>query len=159
QESSVIASPSATLTNVTVAGNTGGIDTAGISTEGSVVLRNSIVANNTRNTTVANCAGGSGMFTSQGFNLVFPETGCGFPQPTDKQSQDPKLGPLQDNGGGMPTMALGIGSPAIDAGNNTVTPGSGGAACAATDQRGLARTDGNNDGAPRCDVGAFEAVP
>ena len=41
---------------------------------------------------------------------------------------DPKLGPLQDNGGPTPTMALLPGSPAIDAGSNPLT--------LTTDQRG-----------------------
>jgi hypothetical protein len=48
-----------------------------------------------------------------------------------------------------PTMALGEGSPAIDAG--------GSAGCVATDQRGVARPiDGDEDGTATCDIGAFE---
>jgi hypothetical protein len=54
---------------------------------------------------------------------------------------DPLLGPLRNNGGPTWTMALPVGSPAIDAGDSTVT--------AATDQRGVYR-----DAAP--DIGAFE---
>ncbi len=55
---------------------------------------------------------------------------------------DPKLGPLQDNGGFTETMALGAGSPAINAGTNT--------GCPATDQRGVSRLGG------QCDIGAYE---
>jgi CSLREA domain-containing protein len=56
---------------------------------------------------------------------------------------DPLLGALQDNGGDTPTMALGVGSPAIDAGND--------ATCASTDQRGISRPQGS-----QCDMGAYE---
>jgi hypothetical protein len=58
---------------------------------------------------------------------------------------NPLLGPLADNGGFTHTMALGTGSPAIDAGNNST--------CAATDQRGVARPQGS-----ACDLGAYEYV-
>ena len=59
---------------------------------------------------------------------------------------DPKLGPLQSNGGLTDTMALVPGSPAIDAGGNS--------ACPATDQRGVARPQGM-----ACDIGAYELAP
>ncbi|HZP40998.1 MAG TPA: choice-of-anchor Q domain-containing protein, partial [Candidatus Binatia bacterium] len=69
---------------------------------------------------------------------------------------DPMLGPLAANGGPTATHALLTGSPAIDAAN-PAAPGSGGDACPATDQRGIQRLqDGNGDGIPRCDIGAFE---
>ena len=56
---------------------------------------------------------------------------------------NPRLGPLQNNGGPTSTMALLAGSPAIDAG--LVVPG------VTTDQRGVFRPQG---AAP--DIGAFE---
>jgi hypothetical protein len=56
---------------------------------------------------------------------------------------DPKLGPLADNGGPTPTMALLLGSPAIDAGNTALAP--------TTDQRGFPRPAG-----AAADIGAFE---
>src|SRR5262249_51668897 len=58
---------------------------------------------------------------------------------------NPQLGPLQNNGGPTPTMALLAGSPAIDAGDNTGAP--------AYDQRGpgFARIIGGG-----IDIGAFE---
>ena len=62
-------------------------------------------------------------------------------QSTDRQNRDPKLGPLQNNGGPTQTVALLAGSPAIDAGNTALT----------TDQRGIARPQGSAD-----DIGAYE---
>jgi len=69
---------------------------------------------------------------------------------------DPKLSPLQNNGGPTQTHALLAGSPAIDAGNpNGCLDSSGGPL--QIDQRGLLRaTDGNGDGTVACDIGAFE---
>jgi hypothetical protein len=46
-------------------------------------------------------------------------------------------------------MALGAGSPAIDAADTTIAP--------AIDQRGVARTDGDHDGTVVADIGAYEA--
>src|SRR5262249_61484220 len=59
--------------------------------------------------------------------------------------QDPKLGPLQNNGGPTPTHALLDGSPALDKGSNLAN--------LATDQRGagFARVHG-----AAADIGAFE---
>lgn len=59
---------------------------------------------------------------------------------------DPLLGPLQNNGGFTKTMSLGIGSPAIDAGDDVNCPG--------TDQRGVRRPQGSH-----CDMGAYEFGP
>jgi hypothetical protein len=53
------------------------------------------------------------------------------------------LGLLADNGGPTETMALGTGSPAIDAGDD--------ATCESMDQRGVSRPQGAH-----CDIGAFE---
>jgi hypothetical protein len=63
---------------------------------------------------------------------------------TNVGSSDPKLGTLQNNGGFTKTMALGRGSAAIDAGGALTT-------CAATDQRGVKRPQGE-----ACDIGAYE---
>ena len=61
---------------------------------------------------------------------------------------DPKLGPLQDNGGPTQTMALGTGGPAIDQ-----VPAAD-AGCPASDQRGVLRPFGSG-----CDIGAYEVAP
>ena len=69
---------------------------------------------------------------------------------------DPKLSPLQNNGGPTQTHALLAGSPAIDAGDSNGCRDNTGALLQ-TDQRGLPRaTDGNGDGKAACDIGAFE---
>ena len=58
---------------------------------------------------------------------------------------DPLLGSIGVWGGSVPSIPLLPGSPAIDAGDNTV--------CPAVDSRGLPRNDG------RCDIGAYEWAP
>lgn len=68
-------------------------------------------------------------------------------------ANDPKLGPLQDNGGPTETMALAAGSPAIDAGS---------AFDLGVDQRGLPRpfdfgAVGNATHGDGSDIGAFES--
>jgi len=96
-------------------------------------------------------------FSSQGHNLIGDGTGSnGFTQGvsgdivgTSANPIDPKLGPLQNNGGLTQTMALNAGSQAIDHGDNSILP--------PTDQRGLPRKkDGNGDGKAIVDIGAFE---
>jgi hypothetical protein len=121
-------SGTATLTNSTLNNNSapasGGV--ANLYREsGSATLKNTIVAN--PQSGGANCHFISAI-NSQGNNLEYPGTSCGFTQPTDKQNQDPLLGTLQNNGGPTQTHALGTNSPAIEAGTNT--------GCPATDQRG-----------------------
>jgi hypothetical protein len=69
---------------------------------------------------------------------------------------DPKLGPLENNGGPTQTHALLAGSPAIDGGNPGGCRDNLGALLT-TDQRGFPRpVDGNNDSVVRCDIGAYE---
>lgn len=74
-----------------------------------------------------------------GHNLVFPSAG-GCPGAV----LHPLLAPAADNGGPTPTLRPSAGSPAID----------GGAGCAATDQRSVARPQG-----AACDIGAYEWAP
>jgi hypothetical protein len=64
---------------------------------------------------------------------------------------DPHLGPLQNNGGPTPTMALLPGSPALDAGLNDALPATG-----SSDQRGQGFARVVNGA---IDIGAFEAQP
>lgn len=62
---------------------------------------------------------------------------------------DPLLLDLADNGGCTQSHALEDGNPAIDAGSPDI--------CPPTDQRVYPRLfDGNGDGIPRCDIGAYE---
>jgi CSLREA domain-containing protein len=91
----------------------------------------------------ANCSGAAPTETA-GYNLD-SGTSCALSLPTDLTTTHPRLGPLADNGGPTPTMALEAGSPAIDHGGTAAT------GCPATDQRGVPRPQG-----PACDIGAFE---
>ena len=101
---------------------------------------------------------GFGAFsTSDGYNLS-SDNGGGFLTATgDQINTDPKLGPLQNNGGPTWTHALLAGSPAIDQGKANAVPGLG----LATDQRGFPRpVDAadipNAPGGDGSDIGAFE---
>ncbi len=95
--------------------------------------------------------------TSLGYNLIGDGGSGAFGATGDATNADAALEFLADNGGPVRTQALGPGSQAVDTGNPAV-PGTGGTSCAATDARGESRPfDGDDDGTPRCDKGAFEA--
>ncbi len=149
-----------TINNTTVTGNTADSDSVLVAPPeagggiarlgGTVTVRNTIVAGNKLGTVGADpdC---SGTITSQGYNLVQNTTGCsGLGGPGDLTGVDPLLGPLATQGGPTPTHAPLPGSPAVDHGSPTA-PGSGGDACATTDQRGVARPQ-----LVGCDIGAHE---
>jgi hypothetical protein len=104
-----------------------------------VVLTNSILACANSQTNV------SGTILDGGHNLC-SDASAAFTSATSRNSVDPMLGPLGDNGGPTPTLALLLGSPAIDSGDP--------AGCALTDQRGIPRPLGLG-----CDIGAFEFSP
>jgi hypothetical protein len=140
---------SSTIAGNTTSGKGGGIDNVLVANITTVTMTNVIVAQNAASTgndisgpivptsdhnLVGDGNGSSGLIDGVNGNQV------GF-----YQTIDPKLGPLQNNGGLTPTMALLVGSPALDAGNNTGAP--------VWDQRGA--------GYPRIvngtiDIGAFE---
>ncbi len=165
---------SLTLTNSTVVGNNaetgGGVFNLGTLTATNVTLSenaavtgggiyNGIVTPemagtfNYSNTIIANSTSGADCYNDGVINIninnlvennaALPNQ-CGTPVLID----DPKLGPLGNNGGVTQTMSLLTGSPAIDAGDDTV--------CAAelvnnSSQNGVTRPQGNH-----CDIGAFE---
>jgi CSLREA domain-containing protein len=136
-----------TLNNVTIANNVATNGVGGLAGN-RVDFKNTILAGNTGIT--PDC---SGSLTSQGYNLIQDTTGCVILGDLTGNLTGvlAGLGPLQDNGGTTFTHALLPGSPAMDAGN-PATPGSGGNACEATDQRDVIRPQGLG-----CDIGAYEA--
>jgi len=149
-----------TLNNVTISGNTitatmganargAGI---GIIDVASMTISNSIIAGNTGAAGAPDCFTlDAETLTSGGHLLIEDPTGCTITAGTgDISGEDPLLGVLGPNGGPTFTQALLPGSPALEAGD-PATPGSGGTACEAVDQRGLCRPGG-----ARCDIGAFE---
>jgi hypothetical protein len=109
------------------------------STNGTVTLWNSIVANSGSS---SNCFG---VLVDGGHNLS-SDGSCKFSALGSLNNTDPRLSPLDDFGGPTLTIALGAGSPALDAADA--------AHCPPTDQRGIARPFGM-----ACDIGAFESAP
>ena len=130
-----------TLTSSTVTGNSAGDADGGggIAVGSPGTVTNSIIANSPSGGDIGlGPAGEGGVYGD--FNLVGDGLNVGgFPGVI---TGDPLLGPLADNGGPTLTHALLPGSPAIDAGDNSVAE--------TVDQRGLAR---NVNGV---DIGAFE---
>ncbi len=143
-----------TIRHSTMTDNTGNMDTGGIRSDGVVELFHTIVAGNTADVPETDCSGTGIM--SQGYNLVgmgCPNNGVSDRTISGDLVMTTVLGPLQDNGGPTVTHALQPDSVAIDAGGMDCPPPD-------VDQRGLPRpSDGNGDGLPICDIGAFEADP
>ncbi len=114
-----------------------------------LTLSNTILAAPAGIENCSNTAGGSLLVSAD--NLATDGTCTGATVVTPDQLM---LGPLQDNGGNTPTIALMLYSVAINAGNDAAcaapvgssTYGAGG-----LDQRGVIRPQGEH-----CDVGAFE---
>jgi hypothetical protein len=135
----------ATLTNCTISNNTAGSEGGGIHNNHSTCTAlNTIIANNSAGTSGDNCGGTDPYLTSDGHNIENANT-CRLSGTGDMPNTDPIIAPLADNGGTTETHALLVGSPAIDAGDNT--------ACPSTDQRGRIRPFGS-----ACDIGAYEYI-
>jgi hypothetical protein len=139
----------ALIENSTISGNTAGQFSSaggGVDSDGNVVLYDTLVAGNTGS--LMNPTDVSGAFLSLGHNLIGEanQLSSGFVTSdfvgTIAKSINPKLGPLANNGGPTPTMALLTGSPAIGTGSSFFA--------LATDQRGDPRPHG------AIDIGAFE---
>jgi hypothetical protein len=130
-----------TLTNSTISNNSAGEENGGLYVNifGKIDIENTIVALNTGGNTRGPDV--DGLFTSLGHNLIGKGDGSsGFTNGvngdqvgTDASPLDPKLGTLRYNGGPTPTLALLAGSPAIDAGDDSVL---GPPLMPTTDQRG-----------------------
>ena len=139
-----------TISNSTISGNSattvnvGGIENS----SGTVNVKDTIIAGNTSQDF-------KGALTSQGYNLIGNNSGTTITGTTtgNQLNVDPKLGPLQNNGGPTFTQALLPGSPAIEGGN---------AGGSQVDQRGFARpvdspVIANAAGGDGSDIGAYEA--
>jgi CSLREA domain-containing protein len=130
----------ATISSSTFSGNSATANMAAvIDNGGTLTVTNSIIANSPVG---RNCRGA---FTNGGHNIDDGTT-CGWGSTnSSKSSINPLLGALANNGGSTRTMALLPGSPAVNAGDDSL--------CPATDQRGISRPQGLH-----CDIGAFEVV-
>ena len=125
-----------TATNCTFAYNTSSFGGTIYNTS-NLTLRNSIIANSMWSKSCANWRGGQ-IFDGGG-TLRWPtadDTCVG-------KFGDPRLESLKDNGGATMTMALPIGSAAVQLATSNCPP---------TDQRGMPRGSISN----RCDAGAYE---
>jgi hypothetical protein len=149
----------ATIHNCTIASNHGGGAAGGLFADGSVSVWGSIIAGNTSpiGPDVNNSA------ISGGYNFIGRTNGSagfGLAGSHDQVGSTASpinalLGPLQDNGGSMPTMAPLSGSPVIDRGNSFGV---------LTDERGRVRPYDvagipNASGGDGSDVGALELSP
>ena len=138
-----------TIANSTIAFNASeaGFYTGGLRFKPShgttLTLQSSIIANNSMGGADADTSVDSGATVSGSNNLIVQHSG---PIPGGTMSSCPLIGPLGDHGGETHTHRLLLGSPAIDAGDNTTVN-------AAFDQRGggYPRTHG-----AKTDIGAFE---
>jgi hypothetical protein len=151
---------SAELANDTVAGNTVSPGGGGTAAGGNVLVINSALVGTMTfaDTIISGGAGGTSANCDVTLTHVVDKGGnlesttpsqCGLGT-GDTVGADPKLGPLQDNGGPTQTMALGAGSPALGAGGACVDPTKSGSPPLTVDQRGQPR-----GGA--CDIGAFQS--
>lgn len=148
------------LKNVTITGNKSANSGGGIFISdlngGQVLMENSILSGNTA-TFGQDCVG---PITSHGYNIIGDTINCTISSTIgDQLNVDPEIAPLRYNGGPTYTHRLYAGSPAIDGGNPAGCPDQLGNPLS-TDQRGFPRPlDGNGDGNPSCDVGAYEYDP
>ncbi len=152
---SAVAEAAFSLLNCTIDGNSASANGGGLNVglfSGSPTLTNTIVAQNTAPTAPDGEVTG-GTLVSGGHNVIgiaFAQNGGTFTAGAGDQigtsgtPLDPKLNALGNNGGPTQTMALQLGSPALDHGDD--------AQCPAFDQTTItSRPQGAH-----CDVGAFE---
>ena len=112
----------ATLTSTTIAGNSGTTTGGGVYNPGigTLTFGNTIIAGNT-SPSGPDCIGFN--LISQDYNLIGNTSGGNFAGTTTHNitNVNALLGPLAANGGSTFTHALLFGSPAIDAGNTSLT--------------------------------------
>jgi autotransporter-associated beta strand protein len=147
----ISASGTATVTNSTFAGNTATSSSGGgaiyVNT-GTVTLKNCLLGDNTANSVADDLDRNGGTLTVN-YSLVENPGNSGVTNGVNGNitGKDPKLTTLGFFGGPTETMGLLPGSPAIDAGSNTLASG------LSTDQRGTGYARVVNT---TVDIGAFE---
>ena len=136
------------LTNSTVADNN---DAAGTSSDVGISAKHGLSLTLANTIVFGNGTDIVGPVTAN-HSLIGNTAGATISGANNLLSVNPDLGPLADNGGPTQTLALLVGSPAIDTGNNALAVDGAGNALA-TDQRGpgYARVVG-----PNVDIGAYE---
>ncbi|CAN5437888.1 hypothetical protein BH10ACI3_BH10ACI3_15460 [soil metagenome] len=116
-------------------------------------IRNSIIAGNTNTSAMEKDV--SGVFISEGVNLIGTVSGSSGWSTADLLNQDPIIAPLGNNGSGSYTHALLPGSPAINAGDNSFAVDPLTMVSLITDQRGFQRFFGLPSAV--VDIGSHEA--
>jgi CSLREA domain-containing protein len=128
-----------------LAGNGGGVFVAVGAT---LNLTNTLVGDNSDNSSSPKHPDCSGEIISHGYNLIEDTTGCTVSGTNHNVTgRDPNLGPLADNGGSTLTHALLQSSPAVDWIPSNY--------CLPADQRGALRPQPQGG---KCDIGAFELI-
>ena len=138
------------MNNSTLYGNSAA-NGGGILNAGTLTMKSTLLAGQTSG---GSCDLSGGTATSDGYNLD-DDGSCALTATGDQSdvtNAGSYLGPLQNNGGPTPTIAMVTGSSAIDATPvNECTDAFG--SPVSTDQRGITRPQGKG-----CDIGAFEVV-
>ena len=108
------------ITNSTISNNSSMFLAGGVVNLNNFQIGNTILNEGHASANIYNNS--SGVVMSLGYNLSSDDAFGILTGPGDQIQTDPKLGPLQNNGGHTLTHALLPGSPAIDAGNPNFTP-------------------------------------
>ncbi len=142
------------LVNSSIANNMSGGAAGGVRIDpnGQGTFSNTIASGNNSTGTAQEDV--SGIIISNGINLIGNTFGSSGWIAGDLLNVQPMLGPLADNGGETMTHALLPGSPAINAGNNSVAIDPQTQMPLTTDQRGFLRFYGGT-----VDIGAYESQP
>lgn len=157
------------MKNVTITNNLADSDGDGsgtggglfVATNAAVDIGDTIIADNRASTTGFDDCAGDGDVVSLGHNLFRDASGCAITGDVadDTSGVDPRLGPLEFNGGFTDTHYPLINSAAVDGGDpNGCTDPFG--SPLSLDQRAEPRpTDGDGNGSAICDIGAVETLP
>ncbi len=145
------------ISNSTISGNTASTAGGGIFdfVGGNITIGNTILAGNTVSSSESDFYNNSSTLTSNGYNLYGQSSNDGGFTPAAHDilltgTISTVLSSLADNGGPVQTMALKVGSVALDAGDP--------AAIGDYDARGMLRGDTASGTGSASDIGAYEAA-